>query len=294
MANTQVRVAGLWRPVGLQAPPLENGGGNGGGEEEPPPPPPPPSDITHGSQLTLADVGPTGGLTASGSIETTAAGQVIENRDVTGIVRVKHANVIIRNCRIRVTSLYGIEIPSQFNGSASFTADHCEVVGQSGQRSACVVHYGQWTMTRCLFSGCEDAVKIGIGGNQHLVECMILDSYYLPPGDPHNDGVQSVGGSDCSIVRCNIAGPFQNQTSAVILQNNNLGLDNWLIEDNLFSGGAFSFYIRDKGAGLPPASNMTVRGNRWVNNSWQFGPTSLDTGPGWVWEDNKTTTGATV
>jgi hypothetical protein len=39
--------------------------------------------------------------TVVGDITTTAAGQIIENKDVFGFINVLHANVIIRNCRVR-------------------------------------------------------------------------------------------------------------------------------------------------------------------------------------------------
>jgi hypothetical protein len=47
-------------------------------------------------------------LTPSGSIATSAHGQVIDRRDVTGGITVRHDNVTIRNSRINYTGNYGI------------------------------------------------------------------------------------------------------------------------------------------------------------------------------------------
>lgn len=259
-----------------------------------PDPTDPPGDITHGSQLTHADVGPTGPLTASGSITTTTDGEVIEDVEVTGRILVEHENVIIRNVKVNVTGRYGVEIPiALHDGGASYTMTDSEVAGVSGERSACVVHYGTWTIERSYIHGCSDGVKML--SNQTLQESIVEGPYYDgPEGDAHNDAVQTVGGSNSKLIRNKLHGPFQAQTSAFILQTNNGPIDGWLIESNELSGGGFTAYIRDKGNGHGVPTNMAVTDNVWVKDSWSFGPTSLHPHTSWTWEDNRMDDGTPV
>lgn len=61
----------------------------------------PPVAGTYKPGPTTTGVRPGIGLTTSGSITTTANGQVIEAKDVHGFIFVRHHDVIIRNCRLR-------------------------------------------------------------------------------------------------------------------------------------------------------------------------------------------------
>lgn len=225
------------------------------------------------------------------SISTSRDGQVIEDLEVHGTIEVRHDDVTIRRVRILGTGPYGIVVPSRLSEDVGglHIAD-TEIRGVAGPRSAGLAPYGRWTGRRLDIHGWNDGVKVA--SNQRIEDSWIHDPYVTATS--HNDGIQTSGGHDVVIRGNRIAGQWQTQTSALILQSNFAPVDGYTIEDNLLSGGSYTLYIRDKGTGHGSPTNMTVRNNRWVSDSAAYGPTSLDPGPGWIWEDNRFDDGTPV
>ncbi|NED99609.1 right-handed parallel beta-helix repeat-containing protein [Phytoactinopolyspora halotolerans] len=230
-------------------------------------------------------------LKPSGSLTSTRDGQVIENLEITGSITVEHNNVTIRNVRIHSTGHYGISIPAARAGNVSgLVIEHSELIGVSGERSAGIAPFGSWTARHLDISAFEDGIKVG--SNQTIENSWIHD-LHTPPGS-HSDGIQSTGGTNVTIRGNRIEGPWQGQTSAIIIQSNNGPVDTYTIENNLLSGGTYTLYLRDKGTGHGAPRNITVTNNTWTNNSWAYGPTSTDQGPNWTWNNNHTDTGTTI
>lgn len=228
-------------------------------------------------------------LRRSGTISTSRDGQVIENVEVTGTIKVTHSNVTIRNVRVRGTGRYGIYVPSSRDRNVrNLVIEDTQIVGISGERSAGLVHYGQWTARRVDVSGYADGVKMR--SNQVLESSWVHDLH--KSAGSHNDGIQSIGGRNSVIRNNTIEGPWQSQTSAILLQSNGSSIESWVIEGNRLVGGNYTLYLTDKGNGHGPPRNVTVRNNVWVRDSYKFGPLKLNAGPGLVWSGNRYDDGA--
>jgi hypothetical protein len=226
-------------------------------------------------------------LTRSSSLSITEDGAVVTDLDVRGDITVNANNVTIRRSRVRTEgALYGIKVATNTKGTV---IEDTEVEGTDDNCSVGVV-YGRYTARRLNVHGCADGFRVG-------PDTMIRDSYVHDQrykSGAHNDAVQSVGGSRLTIVGNNLEGPLREQTSAIIIQTNFARIDGVLIEDNLLSGGTYTLYLRDKKTGYGAPTNVTVRDNIWVDNSWKFGTHSVDRGQGMTWVNNETTAGQIV
>lgn len=207
-------------------------------------------------------------LRPSGTVSSSHDGQVIENLEVSGAIQIQHDNVTVRNVRVLGTAAYGIHVPPSLHTEVTgLLIEDVEIAGVSGDRSAGLVHYGEWTARRVDVHGYNDAVKMG--GGQVLEDSYLHGLYKTPTS--HNDGIQIQSGSG-SVIRGNSIVNDFSQTSALMLQTNFGPIDDWLVEGNRFSGGGFTVYITDKGNGYGPPTNVTMRGNVWVRDSWHWGP----------------------
>ena len=91
----------------------------------------PPSAPSAGGYPNAANTGPSGALTPSGSITTSSSGQVIQNLDINGSIRVQHNNVTIRNVRIRSNG-QAISIL----GNTGLLVEDCELDGNNAAPDA--------------------------------------------------------------------------------------------------------------------------------------------------------------
>ena len=218
-------------------------------------------------------------LTSSGSVSSSSNGQVIEELDVTGTITITHDNVIVRKCFVTATAFYGIN----HNSGANLLVEDCEIINPTSS-GLLAISGATGTYRRLNIHDSEgDNVKLGSNTNLH-------DSYLHSPNPTetsHNDGVQINSGSNILIDGNRIDGNFQGQTSAIIVQTSNSAIDNLTITNNRLSGGSYTLYLRDKGNGYGIPTNVTVTGNTWASNSWQFGSLSF-TAPttAWVWNTN--------
>lgn len=274
----------------------------GSGTTTPPPPTNPPgtwpNDATTGYKAcgkSLSQLTPKTGTLKPGDNE------VIENFDLTGNIDVVGKNVIIRCGRIRTAGDYGI---TSSNRVGSYVVDGVEIQGvsTSGSNSAAIVHYGTWTAKRVNVWRFRDGIKVGT--NQTVEDSWIHDLWKTDGS--HNDGFQSVGGSNVKILRNRIEGPYQSSTSALILGSDGGPLSNYTIDDNFLSGGGFTIYIGGP-MGMPTPQNMKVRNNVFngyttggccgakanddTRNSWLFGTNSFRLNwpagdPGAEWSGN--------
>lgn len=220
-------------------------------------------------------------LVSSESITITEPGAVVEHLDVTGRVVIRADDVTFRKSRVRGTGTYGIEVGPEHSG---VLIEDVEVVGVSGDRSAAVAPYGDWTLRRSDLSGFRDIVKVS---SDQVVEDSWLHDV-LRTEDSHNDLIQAVGGSDVVIRGNRLEGPWQASTSALILTSNRSPIVNYTIEDNFISGGTYAVYLRHK-EGRPAPAGIVLSGNvfdglsskkasKEPDNSWKYGPRSFSEG----------------
>lgn len=252
------------------------------GQDDPVPPdqiPPPfPDASTTG---VPADVS----LRSSGPITVVDDGAVVDAMDVAGSITVRADNVTVQRSRVRTSGhRYGIKVEA---GSTGTVVEDVEIEGTDDGCSIGIV-YGDFVVRRANIHGCADGVR---ADSDATVEDSYIHDLRKFPGS-HNDGVQSTGGSNIRLVGNNIVGPFQQSTSAILIHSNQRPVNEVLIEGNRLSGGTYTLYVRDKGTGHGPPSNVVVRNNVWVHDSWLNGPFALHEGPGLVWSGNLDDRGA--
>jgi hypothetical protein len=213
------------------------------------PPPPPASTPSSGGFPNASNTGPTGPLTPSGSITTSANGQVIQNLDINGEVRVQHDNVTIRNVRIRSDGGNAINIL----GNTNLVIEDCELDGQSRNAEAAVAEHN-YTMRRCEVHGFGEGPRIN--GNVTIEDSYIHSFANFISVGAHQDCIQATSGMNITIRHNTCLMNVDGGNGSVFLSSFPGG--NVLIEDNLMAGGGYTLGIDGQ-----LYSNVTVRNNRW-------------------------------
>jgi hypothetical protein len=228
---------------------------------------------------TLPDASTTGVrdasvLKRSGSVTVSTDGAVVENLDVTGTISIEADNVTVRN--VRVTSGGGKYLISIALGRSGVVIEDVELNGLRISTHG-VVH-GGYTARRVNMYGVGDGFRAGS-------DTVIEDSWVHDLGhdgafdsSPHYDAVQSVGGNNIVIRNNRLEGPFRGQTSAIIMKADFAAITNVVIENNLLSGGTYSLYLVSEDGYPALGSDVQVRNNVWVRDSWKFGPLSRANG----------------
>jgi hypothetical protein len=202
-------------------------------------------------------------LSPSGSVRVTQNGAVVENLRITGQLTVEADNVTIRNVYIDGTASYGIKVDPETSGTL---IEDVTIAGRGVQDNCNIgIVYGHFTARRVDISGCGDGIRAG--SNTVFEYSWVHDM--RDDADDHSDGVQSIGGTNI-VLRGNNLEMEPGMTSAMILHAHLGGnLKNVLVEGNRLAGGGYTLNIKDR---TQTVSNVTVRNNVWVRNSWNFGP----------------------
>ena len=231
------------------------------------------------------NTGPTNSsaLTPSGSITITQDGAVVENVDISGIVRIQANNVTIRNFRINGGGAsYGIQATYGYSGSIIEDGEIYNI-------NSAGIYGGGFTARRLnIHESGGDAVK---PTSNVVFETSWL--HHLGTNDgAHADGFQSVGGNNY-IFRYNNCDmpvtdpPPYKSNACFIIQTNNSPIDDVLIENNWLNGGNFTVYVTDKGNGHGAPTNARILNNRF-GRDYRFGLFRTDGNPvisGNVWDD---------
>lgn len=235
--------------------------------------------------LSESDLSPSGSLTVG-------SGEIIEGLMVDGSITIEEGatDVTIRNTLVVGNGIYGIRSSS---GVQDLLIENVTIRGVSGSdRSAGILARGSGTIRGVDVSGFPDGIKVF--SNFVVEDSWIHDQVLID--DSHNDGIQSVGGTNVIIRNNRIEGRYQAQTSALILQADNSPLSNYTISGNYLSGGNYTLYIRAKDD-QPDPTDMVVTNNVWNGvsdeqsteepaNSYRFGPCSFERGAGWTLSGN--------
>lgn len=224
------------------------------------------------SGATLTWVGPNGGganngspvqqsriLSNVGNTNSSGASQVIEGLNIAGEVRIRHNNVILRQCRIREAAAFVVECDSGL--PTGVIVEDCLIDGTGAPGTTGFNPDGGGggsIIRRCNITGCENG--IGIGENNQLIQDNWIHD--LSTGAlAHTDGIQGIGGYTALTIRHNAVYSFD--TSCIIQQNEGAGFSGLLVENNLLvmSSGSACIYIRgDKSAGI--VGDCSVINNR--------------------------------
>ncbi len=232
--------------------------------------------------------GPTPGifLTPSNGITVSQDGAVIENLEVKGGIKVDANNVTIKNVRVLGTAPTAIFAT---RGKTGLVMDRIEIIGQykdgdivDGYDQGVYAEDG-YTLRNSRISSYPDGAKLHkntlVENNYFFNNSRTFDTLGR---EKHVDGMQSMGGSNVTIrnntfIADSRPGGNYDMASNLMIQNEFSQISNYTIENNRFSGGAYSVALNDKVAlGMPKHKGVLVRNNTFAGLASkgyaQYGP----------------------
>jgi hypothetical protein len=227
----------------------------------------------------------------SGNLIVTTPNTIVQNRRVTGNIDVRAAGVLIKN-----TQVDGIVVNDNVSAHPTFTIED-STVGTStcSRHTAGAIGTKNYTAKRVKLQNFPDGFRIA-GSN-----VLIQDSYVkLCSADPadHSDGIQAYGAGAATnvVIDHNVIDqtgvPGERQTAPIFIPNDHAGQGNQgisvTVTNNVLAGGSYSLRV----FGDLPWSAPSISGNKIVNNTWGFGPVDRDMDCARVaeWKDNAVVT----
>ncbi len=210
-------------------------------------------------------------LTAAATCTITQNDAVLDAQDFACNLRVTGKNVKITRSRIHPEPGDGNYAVSTDGGDGSVVIEDSEI---SGAQNA--IGYGNFTCRRCNIHGfSEDGAKLG--SNVTIVDSYI-HGFDSSPG-AHADGAQLQAGENGIRVSHNTIDARDTgggtAPNAALFISPDLGPTSdgpLVIENNLLAGGNFTVQIVDGNNGQYLLHDITLAGNRFVKDSYSFGP----------------------
>jgi len=233
------------------------------------PPIVPPTPPVTGDYPTAANTGATGTLTvdARAEVYSQADGEIIQNKNFTNVtIRITHANVIVRNCRIFSSSFWAIDTQFALNA----LVENCTIISSGLTHGGVLMDSG--IVRGCNISNFENGIYF-TGSAQGVIFENNYISFDLGVGAaPHVDGIQTQEcGPGPSIIRHNTI--ISTDTSHVFLQCTTNDVVNVKVLDNQFlkdpSQPAPSYNVFINGWGTRPNGSAAVINN--VEVAFNFG-----------------------
>lgn len=200
-------------------------------------------------------------LTNSGSIPTTAAGQVIDAKNVTGMITVNHNNVTVKRCKVTGSNFYQINIAANVTGCI---VEDCEIDNQSSGGQGI---NGQGTFRRNNIHHCSDGINVA--GDNTLIEDNFIH-HSSGTAASHIDAIQADGGFKNLTIRHNTIINENGQTAGIMLDNYWGPIDNVLIENNVVKGGGYTIYLNEANKTTDKMTNVRVLNNRLGKGVWGY------------------------
>lgn len=202
---------------------------------------------------TLASTGVPAGtaLTTRGSLVINTPNSVWENLDIQGCVDINATGVILRNSKVSCPGGTGISTEN-VSGGSSYASNvqlvRVEVTCVNAHGSAI---WGRNFDARGVYvHDCENGFEVNAWSR-------IIDSYITSreaTSEGHGDDIQSQDGNNVLIQHNTFAG--LNPITSSIITNPTLN-NNWTVENNFLSAGAYTIYCTRYGTG------WNVRNNRF-------------------------------
>jgi len=182
--------------------------------------------------------------TVNGDLNSNSDGQIIEERNVSGTIVVRHPGVTIRNCRAKNITI----------NAPNVTIEDCGVVGGDSNSGIGILGGNGATIQRCDISGTENGIWLESNG------CLIQDNYFhdlADPGnpDPHVDGVQIPGDTphvSDNIIRHNNFALAREVSSCITMKD----ATNISIDRNRLNGGSYIIYFEGNTTGCTVTNNV--------------------------------------
>jgi hypothetical protein len=240
---------------------------------------------------------------ASGVVTLNQAGQVYENKLLTGSIIVTAPNVTIRNVRLVVTDpYYGVSVKNGNNwddAGANLVLDHVEI-NLNGKPNIKGIAFNGFTLRNVFFHNGADCSHFGQNVVIESSLCVLgpdangdgqPDGGGFCNGPDHYDGFQSDGGRNITLRHNTIRNPC-GQTAAILMSTNTAPIDNVVIDNNLMSGGGYTVYCGTGSGGVATHETYTnnVISREFFPKGGYWGPTTecdkVDVSHGNVWDGN--------
>jgi hypothetical protein len=230
----------------------------------------------------------------SGTVTLGTAGQVLQDKTVTGDIVITAPNVTLRNVKL-ICDNPDYCIRSWVNVDNELF-DHLEL-DLGGYENSSGIAFDHYTLTHSFIHNGSDCAHLGDSVTIEDSLCSLgpdangdgwPDSASFCGGPSHFDGFQSDGGSNLLIRHNTIRNPCS-QTSGILMSTNTAPITGVTISDNLMAGGGYTLYC-DAGPVIP---GEVVTGNRFARSFFPsggfYGPTAhcedAGTYTGNVWDD---------
>ncbi len=225
-----------------------------------------------GGRPGAGNTGPVPGVKLSvvnGDQTYSKAGQVIQNVDIHGYVRITAKNVVIRNAIVRGGPVHcNASAVIEIDGGSA-TIEDTEI--RPEHPSACLD--GVWatavTLTRVNIHGTVDGMKAD--DNTTVQDSWIhdLSAFSSDPnqggGPTHNDGIQTVGGRHI-LLKHNAISVGADANAAYQVTQDSGAVSDLRVDGNFLDGGSCTLNFAHKG-GPTPMTGISVTNNRFGRHS---------------------------
>ena len=268
-------------------------GGSGGAVPPPSAPttsaPQPPTSAPSTGKPGASNTGVPAGTTLTrytGPRTITAAGTVIDSKDVSGGLVIRAKNVTIRNSKIH-------DDPSAVAGVFVDGGGSATIVDSEIYNFEVGITYSNWTALRVdIHDITFDGMKMS--SNARLQDSWVHDP--KPTSDAHWDGVQVQNGVVNTVIQGNFIDASGADTNTALFLTPDLGpsTDGPLtVTGNWLDGGNFTVAILDGNNGEYYIKKISVTNNRFGHGGW-YGPANVNVPVTWsgnVWDDTGKTVG---
>ena len=202
-----------------------------------PSPVPPPTGWPDAS-----NTGAKGTLTPySGPKTITAANVTIENKTITGSLRVTGANFTLKNCKLTYSSAWGIDA----EGAVNPTIQDSTIVGPGSAGAANSGFLGSGTLLRNDFSKAENGIVLQ-GGKSVVKGNFIHDLLSSAGNAGHYDGISVQGGQNGVLIEDNAI--YARDTSDVFVKNDFGNITDVTVNHNYLGGNpGINVYVDGRG-----------------------------------------------
>ena len=226
------------------------------------PPIEPPVSSGDWPDSTNTGVRPGSALTViSNGLTLNAAGTVVQDKDIRGIVRIDANNCKLINCKISGAVAYLVKINQSVTGTV---IENCTIDGMGTGTGSNGIQ-GTGTVTKCNIYNIENSFAVDGGGPVLIQDCCI--HHLKAAGSPHYDGIQIQFGKNITI-KHNVVINDYDQTSAVFIQNLYGNIDNVLVEDNVLVGGGYTVYSDASKSSTNKITNLRFLNNHMGPGKW--------------------------
>ena len=210
-------------------------------------------------------------LTASGDVNVTKAGTVINALDVKGTIWIMADNVTVQNSRITSTDWTGIWIKP---GTTGTVVKDNEILNVGSSPDGANGIFGSGTFLRNDIHDVENGINVS---GASLIQDNYIHDMNAPNvrigtvwGGPHYDGIEINGGVSDVVIRHNTIINDNGQTSAVMINNDFGPVSNIKVDGNFLAGGGYTLYSDGSFSSTDKISGVEFTNNELGQGHWGY------------------------